>query len=113
MKMSDLIEKEMYKPKVGYEMIGDKVFLIIPQSYDIDEHRLVMTKELFIACYEHWIKKIEDNMIHPIDRKMGNWIENINGTYSCSLCHSWIPKQQYPYARFCLFCGARMVNDND
>ncbi len=41
-------------------------------------------------------------------RKMGKWIQNDNGTYSCSLCHSWIPEEQYHYAQFCLYCGADM-----
>lgn len=43
-----------------------------------------------------------------LDRKKGEWIQNDNGTYSCSLCHSWIPKEQYYYAQFCLYCGADM-----
>ena len=38
----------------------------------------------------------------------GEWIKNDNGTYSCSLCQSWIPNEQYSYARFCLHCGANM-----
>lgn len=38
----------------------------------------------------------------------GYWIENDNGTYSCSECHSWIPNEQHYYARYCLYCGARM-----
>ena len=40
--------------------------------------------------------------------KKGKWIKNDNGTYSCSLCHSWIPEEQYYYAQFCLYCGADM-----
>lgn len=38
----------------------------------------------------------------------GHWIRNDNGTYSCSECHSWIPDEQHYYARYCLFCGAKM-----
>lgn len=40
--------------------------------------------------------------------KHGEWLKNDNGTYSCSLCQSWIPNEQYYYARFCLHCGANM-----
>lgn len=40
--------------------------------------------------------------------KYGHWIKNDNGTYSCSLCQSWIPNEQYYYARYCLHCGADM-----
>lgn len=39
--------------------------------------------------------------------KHGRWVKNDNGTYSCNLCHSWIPNEQYHYARFCLYCGAK------
>ena len=44
-------------------------------------------------------------------REKGKWIRNDNGTYSCSLCQSWIPEEQYHYARFCLHCGARMESE--
>ena len=40
------------------------------------------------------------------ERKTGKWIQNDDGTYSCSLCQSRIPEEQYYYARFCLYCGA-------
>jgi uncharacterized paraquat-inducible protein A len=40
--------------------------------------------------------------------RYGHWIRNDNGTYSCSECHSWIPNEQHHYARYCLFCGAKM-----
>lgn len=38
----------------------------------------------------------------------GRWIKNDNGTWSCGRCHSWIPDEQHYYARFCLYCGAKM-----
>ena len=47
------------------------------------------------------------------DRKRGKWIQNDNGTYSCCLCQSWIPEEQYHYARFCLHCGAVMEGEQD
>ena len=54
------------------------------------------------------ILDIIDNMPPADEVKHGEWIENDNGTYSCSLCQSWIPKEQYYYARYCLHCGADM-----
>ena len=42
------------------------------------------------------------------ERKRGEWIRNDNGTYSCSVCQSWIPEEQHCYARYCLYCGADM-----
>ena len=47
------------------------------------------------------------------ERKKGKWIKNDNGTYSCSLCHSWIPEEQYYYAQFCLHCGADMRGETE
>lgn len=41
----------------------------------------------------------------------GEWIRNDNGTYSCSVCQSWIPEEQHCYARYCLHCGADMRGD--
>lgn len=41
-------------------------------------------------------------------RPTGEWIRNDNGTYSCCVCQSWIPKEQHGYARYCLYCGAKM-----
>lgn len=38
----------------------------------------------------------------------GRWIKNDNETWSCERCHSWIPDEQHYYARFCLYCGAKM-----
>ena len=46
-------------------------------------------------------------------RKKGKWIRNDNGTYSCSLCQSWIPNEQRYYANFCLYCGADMREENE
>ena len=41
----------------------------------------------------------------------GRWVKNDNGTYSCSECHSWVPSEQHYYARYCLFCGAKMMKE--
>ena len=43
----------------------------------------------------------------------GRWIRNDNGTYSCSECKSWIPNEQHYYARHCLFCGAKMDEEEE
>ena len=48
-----------------------------------------------------------------VEVKHGEWIKNDNGTYSCSLCQSWIPKEQYYYARYCLHCGADMRGETE
>ena len=60
-------------------------------------------------CLDDDITCILEDMptIEP-ERKKGKWIRNDNGTYSCSVCQSWIPEEQYFYARYCLCCGADM-----
>ena len=60
------------------------------------------------ACNRQWMNEVLQ--LHPAqpERKTGEWIRNDNGTYSCSLCQSWIPKEQRHYARYCLYCGADM-----
>ena len=62
-----------------------------------------------------WIRyKIFENVIEKqpaVDAepvRHGHWVRNDNGTYSCSKCQSWIPNEQHYYARYCLFCGAKM-----
>ena len=47
------------------------------------------------------------------DRPTGHWIKNDNGTFSCSNCQSWIPEEQHHYARYCLYCGARMESEEE
>lgn len=47
------------------------------------------------------------------ERKKGKWIRNDNGTYSCSVCQSWIPEEQHYYARYCLYCGTDMRGEQD
>lgn len=59
-------------------------------------------------------KKLSDVPTVQLERRKGEWIRNDNGTYSCSVCQSWIPEEQHHYARYCLYCGAEMrENDNE
>ena len=46
--------------------------------------------------------------VDAVEVRHGRWMQNDNGTWSCSECSSWIPDEQHYYARFCLHCGARM-----
>lgn len=63
-----------------------------------------------IVCEECIFKPFKQFM--P-ERKKGTWIRNDNGTYSCSVCQSWIPEEQHYYARYCLHCGADMRGEED
>lgn len=58
-------------------------------------------------------KKLSDVPTVQLERRKGEWIRNDNGTYSCSICQSWIPEEQRYYARYCLYCGAEMRENNN
>ena len=43
-----------------------------------------------------------------------HWIDNHNGTISCSHCHTWFNKDdRYSYMRFCPYCNVRMAESGD
>lgn len=85
----------------------------------------VLTFQTYDEQYEEWhevrltIEEALDkfsnegcpNAVDPV--KYGHWVRNDNGTYSCSKCYSWIPDEQHYYARYCLFCGAKMDEVED
>ena len=57
-----------------------------------------------ITCIEH---------APTIKSQSGKWIRNDNGTWSCDQCNSWIHDEQHHYARFCLYCGAKMEVEHE
>ena len=70
----------------------------------------------FSAWKQGWNDAIDAiaNYASTVDPvKHGHWIRNDNGTYSCSECKSWIPNEQHYYARYCLFCGAKMEAEDE
>ena len=41
-----------------------------------------------------------------------HWIDNHNGTLSCSYCDTWVYKDsRYSYMLYCPYCGKKMVED--
>ena len=37
------------------------------------------------------------------------WLDNHNGTVSCSSCHTWFYKNdRYSYMRYCPYCNVKM-----
>ena len=48
--------------------VGDKLFVRtpLPQHGDVCKTQLVMTKEIFQACYEKWIEPLEQDTV-PFD----------------------------------------------
>lgn len=75
----------------------------------IDREQAIKALEkgfIFHAYAGGMAKRIVENV--PSAEKAGKWIKNDNDTFSCSLCQSWIPNEQHHYAKYCLYCGARM-----
>ena len=45
-------------------------------------------------------------------RPKEHWIDNNNGTISCSYCYTWFYKDdRYSYMRYCPYCGAEMESE--
>lgn len=93
--------------KITFQMEDNIVKAV--QKYDISVNKTELHKALmydrrqYTQGFEDGKKYAEAESI-----RHGHWIRNDNGTYSCSECHSWIPNEQHHYARYCIFCGARM-----
>lgn len=46
--------------------------------------------------------------VNPLS-KTGHWINNQNGTISCSHCQTWFNKDdRYSYMRHCPYCNVKM-----
>lgn len=42
-----------------------------------------------------------------------HWIDNHNGTISCSSCHTWFHNDdRYSYMRYCPYCNVKMKESN-
>ena len=63
-----------------------------------------------IDLTEDSINHIAEAVVSKLNKSVryGHWVRNDNDTYSCSECQSWIPNEQHYYARYCLYCGAKM-----
>lgn len=103
-------EKAVVMAYTGIAMlIGDK-FDIFHKYVEEIMCRPVFSHE-FATCSEEIKEKAKPDFLKLCaeeERQYGEWIRNDNGTYSCSVCKSWIPKEQHYYARYCLFCGRLM-----
>lgn len=52
--------------------------------------------------------KSQESQIKP----KGHWIDNNNGTISCSYCHTWFYKDdRYSYMHCCPNCGDKMESE--
>ena len=111
---------EEFFEKLKTEIITDYI-VKLKYKYDCEEKYTYSNELLFVdnqcdyVWYNDWnegqtdVEVLEYFAVSDArENKHGEWIKNDNGTYSCSLCQSWIPKEQHYYAQYCLHCGADM-----
>lgn len=94
-------DREIFEAQEMFVDIGQALNKL-PTAQPFTEEQIQTMQELESAQVE---KAFE---LGKADRPTGHWIENDNGTFSCSNCQSWIPEEQHHYARHCLYCGVRM-----
>ena len=94
--MSEYIEREAAIETV-FDPFTMSMCLSVAECVYMNRAREIIDKQL---------RAIPAADVAPVKR--GRWTKNDNGTWSCERCHSWIPEEQHYYARFCLYCGARM-----
>lgn len=82
---------------------AEAIICIINITYDIGK-----VEHADLWHYEQALYEIKDMLETQPERKKGKWIRNDNGTYTCSVCQSWIPEEQHCYAQYCLYCGVDM-----
>lgn len=104
---------------MDYDFKGDAVYIFIPCpeiGAQFVKQQLLMTKEIFIACYEKWVKNIDNevNALPPAE-KTAKWLDigkftDIDGNYhevwKCDYC-GYI---SYDDSNFCPECGSKMVD---
>lgn len=60
------------------------------------------------------IKKLEFAESKKKPRREGHWIDNRNGTISCSSCQTWFHKDdRYSYMRYCPYCTTKITESED
>jgi len=82
--------------------------LIDADAFDATMYEAWVNCEITNEEWFHFREMIKDEPTVKPHMMRGKWIRNDNGTYSCSVCHSWVPEEQHYYARYCLHCGADM-----
>ena len=83
----------------------------------IDAEKITITRQVYVGALtlKERLRRLLESQptvdAEPV--RHGHWVRNDNGTYSCSECQSWIPNEQHYYARYCLFCGAKMDGERE
>lgn len=84
------------------------------EAIDELEQRLSTLKFVggsYVDCVNGEALEMAIEALEQPEQKKAKWIKNEDGTWSCSLCHSWISYDQHYYARYCLYCSAKMERE--
>lgn len=83
----------------------------------IDADKITITRQVYVGALtlKERLQRLLNSQptVNAEPVRHGHWVRNDNGTYSCSECQSWIPNEQYHYARYCLHCGAKMDEEKE
>ena len=61
-----------------------------------------------------WVRNKIRELPSVSQLQKGYWINNDNGTMSCSECHTWFSRDcQSKFMNYCGYCGTRMEGNND
>lgn len=61
-----------------------------------------------------WVRDKVRELPSVSQSQKGYWINNDNGTMSCSECHTWFSRDcQSKFMNYCGYCGTRMEGNND
>lgn len=113
--MSGTLRRDCFWMTIIKSNPGDEFYCEGPDNdklyFNCDNCKWFITQGDMQGIALHIVNLIRDFL--PKESKHGRWVKNDNGTYSCSECHSWIPNEQYYYAKYCLYCGAKMDLDEE
>lgn len=104
-------EKAIVMAHTGICMLTGDKFQIFHKYIEDIMGRPIMTHE--IGLLEDSIKEKAKTDFLALcaeqEPKTGYWIDNNNGSISCSYCHTWFYRDdRYSYMHYCPKCGCRM-----
>lgn len=106
--MNDLGYCEIHRRAFELVRIPGSWTFECPQCRQEGRYTTWATTSVEMNPVDQWLVSDRVSDGSTVKRKKGKWHQNDNGTWTCSLCQSWIPNEQHYYARYCLYCGAEM-----
>ncbi len=74
-----------------------------------ERYKEIVKSDKPVMIYRSEVAKV---LANGTPQETGHWIDNRNGTISCSNCHTWFHKDdRYPYMLNCPYCDAKMEEE--